>query len=166
MTEDIFELKKYLFEALQRSTSELRELVMHREAWRAAIHGVAKSRTRLRDWTELNWTELKTSLVAQWIRIRLPMQETKVPPLLQEDSTCWGITKPMLHNFWGHVLEPRNCSDCTRVPQLRKPARLEPVLGSKRSHCMKSPRPQERVDPTHHSWRKPACSNKEPGQPK
>ena len=35
--------------------SELREMVMHREAWRAAIHGVAKSRTRLRDWTELNW---------------------------------------------------------------------------------------------------------------
>ena len=38
--------------------SELQELVMDREAWRAAIHGVAKIRTRLSDWTELNWTEL------------------------------------------------------------------------------------------------------------
>ena len=39
------------------SLSELRELVMDRKAWRAAIHGVAKSRTRLRDWTELNWSQ-------------------------------------------------------------------------------------------------------------
>ena len=36
--------------------SELQELVMDREAWRAAIHGVSKSRTRLRDWVELNWS--------------------------------------------------------------------------------------------------------------
>ena len=37
------------------SLSELWELLMDRKAWRAAIHGVTKSRTRLNDWTELNW---------------------------------------------------------------------------------------------------------------
>ena len=43
------------------SLSERQELVMDREAWCAVIHGVAKSRTRLSDWTELNWCSVKDS---------------------------------------------------------------------------------------------------------
>ena len=42
-------------DSMDVSLGELQELVMDREAWRAVIHGVAKSRTRLSDWTELNW---------------------------------------------------------------------------------------------------------------
>ena len=43
-------------DSMDVSLSELRAMVMDREAWRAVIHGVAKSRTWLSNWTELNWT--------------------------------------------------------------------------------------------------------------
>ena len=41
-------------DSMDMSLSKLQELVMDREAWSAAIHGIVKSRTRLSDWTELN----------------------------------------------------------------------------------------------------------------
>ena len=43
-------------DSMHMSLGGLRELVIDREVWHAAIHGVAKSWTRLSDWTELNWT--------------------------------------------------------------------------------------------------------------
>ena len=41
----------------------------------------------------------QASLVAQWLRIRLPMQGTRVRALVQEDPTCRGATKPVRHNY-------------------------------------------------------------------
>ena len=46
-------------DSMEMGLSRLRELVMDREAWRAAIHGVSKSQTRLSDWTELNWESIR-----------------------------------------------------------------------------------------------------------
>ena len=68
-----------------------------------------------------------TSLVAQWLRTRLPMQGTRVRALVWEDPTCHRATKPMRHNYWGCVL------------QLLKPVHLEPVLHNKRSHRNEKP---------------------------
>ena len=47
-------------DSMEVNLSELREMVMDREAWRAAIHGVAKSRIRLSDGTELKYREAET----------------------------------------------------------------------------------------------------------
>ena len=53
-------------DSMDVSLSELRELVMDREAWHAAIHGVTKSRTRLSDWSDLIWDYLLPLLKSIW----------------------------------------------------------------------------------------------------
>ena len=65
--------------------SELRELVMDREAWRAMIHGVANSRTQLSD-----QTELMASLVAQFVKNPHAIQENPVRFLGWEDPLKKG----------------------------------------------------------------------------
>ena len=67
-------------DSMDMSLNELRELVMDREAWRAAVHGIIKSRTWLSDWTELNWTEQTTDKCickSLWISTYSPCSVTE-----------------------------------------------------------------------------------------
>ena len=95
-----------ILDSMDVSLSELREMVMDREAWRAVIHGVAKRRTRLSNWTELNWTEVHgfifwafylvavqfSSVVQSWLTLCNPMAFIPGFPvhhqLLELTKTC------------------------------------------------------------------------------
>ena len=58
-------------DSVDRSLSSLRELVMDREAWRAAVHGIVKSQTRLSDWTELYFKTCYTLWIKDGLFIQL-----------------------------------------------------------------------------------------------
>ena len=75
------------------------------EVYKAICHGVARGDAgktgRGLIMNALGWhtKECRTSLVAQWFRVRLPMLGTRVQSLVREDPTCHGATKPVRHNY-------------------------------------------------------------------
>ena len=75
-----------------------------------------------------------TFLVAQWLRICLPMQGTRVWALVQEDPTSCGATKPVHHNYWACALEPKSHNYSAHMSQLLKPMLLESALQNEGSH--------------------------------
>ena len=99
-----------IIDSMDLSLSKLWELVMDREAWRAAVHGVAKSRTRLSNWTELNYFPLSSPAFGITCFCYLFLSDSFVTPwtVAHQAPLSMGFTRQAYWNWLPFPL-PRDC---------------------------------------------------------
>ena len=129
-----------------------------KSAWKRATErafqaeGIAETKTMRWGQAWHIWGTKKTSgwtsLVAQWLRICMPMQGTRVWALVRENPTCRGTTNPMRHNYWACALEPASHNYWAHVPQLLKPMHSRARAPQQReATAMRSPRTATKHSP-------------------
>ena len=106
-------------DSIDMSLSKLWEIVKDREAWHVAVHGVAKSQTRLSDWTELNWLNTKMGPWDDILRCVSDLEDISyngpegycslLPGLLESHcmEICLGIWEGIsVLSDWNNSVEP------------------------------------------------------------
>ena len=132
-------------------------IVIGRRIWQNHCHRKTEY-TIPRMWQKLTAEWVWTCLVAQQLRIHLPVQGTWVQSLVWEDPTCREATEPMRHNYWACALEPECWNYWACVLQPLKPVRLEPVLrNEKPPQRERSPRTTTKRSP-HAATRESLCA--------
>ena len=101
----------------------------------------------------------RASLVAQWLRIRLPMQGTRVRALVWEDPTCRGATRPVHHNYWACALEPISHNYSAHEPQLLSPCATTTEARAPRARALPQEKPPQWDAHTLQRRVAPACRN-------
>ena len=113
----------------------------------------------------LKWHIPRASLVAQWQRIDLPVQELWVWPLTREDATCSRAAKPARHNCGACALGP---AAATTEPTCRKhrSARAQRLCSATRGHRQeKKPEPRSESSPRLPQLQKSLSCHRDPAQP-
>ena len=107
-------------DSMKMSFSELQELVTDRVAWSAAVHGVAKSRTWLSDWTELNWLNSNPPLKAKYAELntRITRSAMSLPGQMSQARVCSPLPSPSLDDYKGKNDQAASSSHQCKPKQL------------------------------------------------
>ena len=120
---------------MYKGLRRLRELVMDRETWSAAVHGVTKSRTRLSNWTVLNWNNI---LSAYQSLDFLGGSVVKTSPYNAGDACFipgWG-TRP--HMLWGQNKNIKQKQYCNKFNKDFKNGSLQKIFFKNHVMCVSS----------------------------